>query len=261
MFKEINSCGKSYNCFLKTFVAICFAISFANTSVAQNTADTIIPTFKQIEIVHARSLRQITLSGDIVLETLAGDALVKQGNTLLSGDSIVIDKATGMVEVFGNVHINDADTVHTYAQYVRYVGATQIAYLQKNVKLTDGKANLTTEDLTYDLKSGIATYQHGGKVVNGKTTLTSEHAVYYSDTKDVIFDTNVKLKDPKYDMQADSLRYNTAFKTAYFISQTNIKTNEGNINTKSGIYRLESGEAIFYDKTVFRDSTRFMSGN
>jgi lipopolysaccharide export system protein LptA len=239
----------------------CVAPKHSFSQINTDTTVTGTPGFKQIEIIQARSLRQITLSGDIVLETLAGNAKVRQGNTILEGDSIVIDKSTGFVEVFGNVHINDADTVHTYAQYLRYVGAQQIAYLQNKVKLTDGKATLTTEDLTYDLKSGIASYQNGGKVVNGKTVLNSRHATYYSDTKDVFFDDQVKLKDPKYDMEADSLRYNTAFKTVYFISPTKIKTEEGKINTWSGIYKLETGEAIFYDKTVFRDSTRYISGN
>ena len=259
-YGKSNQISSPIKGFIFAFSLLFFNI-FSFGQISNDTLPNQPAGFKQIEIIQAQSLRQITLSGDIVLETLSGNARVKQGNTILEGDSIVIDKSTGFVEVFGNVHINDADTVHTYAQYLRYVGAQQIAYLQKNVKLTDGKAVLTTQDLIYDLKSGIASYQNGGKVVNGKTVLNSKHATYYSDTKDVFFDDQVKLKDPKYDMEADSLRYNTAFKTVYFISPTKIKTEEGRINTKSGIYKLETGEAVFYDKTVFRDSTRYISGN
>jgi lipopolysaccharide assembly outer membrane protein LptD (OstA) len=73
------------------------------------------------------------------LQTLAGNAKVKQGNTFLSGDSIVLNPATSIAEVFGHVHINDADTVNTYASYLKYLGKERIAYLKKNVKLTDGK--------------------------------------------------------------------------------------------------------------------------
>ena len=192
---------------------------------------------------------------------LAGDAVVKQGNTLLSGDSIVLNQLTGVAEVFGNVHINDADTVHTYAQYLKYLGNERMAYLKRNVKLTDGKAILTTNELEYNLATGIATYSKGGKVINGKTVLTSEDAVYLSDTKDVFFKHNVHLVDEKSDMIADSLRYNTLFKDAYFISPTRIKTKDGIINTKSGTYNVESGDAIFYDRTSFSDSSYFMSGD
>ncbi|RYG34718.1 MAG: hypothetical protein EOO01_32020, partial [Chitinophagaceae bacterium] len=134
------------------------------------------------------------------------------------------------------------------------------AFLKKNVKLTDGRGTLETQDLEYDLKSGIATYTNGGRVVNETTVLTSENAVYYSDTKDVYFKKNVHLTDPKYNITADSLLYNTAFKTANFIAPTHIVSESGIIDTRSGTYNLETGEAIFYDQTAFKDSTRSATG-
>lgn len=214
-----------------------------------------------IQIIGARSFRQLIIDSATSLTTLAGNAMVKQGNTTLSGDSIVLNQASGIAEVFGNVHINDADSVHTYAQYLRYIGNEKMAYLKKSVRLTDGKAILTTNELQYNLQTGIATYSNGGKVVNGKTVLTSERAIYYSDTKDVFFKERVHLVDAKSDMVADSLRYNTAFREAYFISPTRIKTNSGIIHTSSGTYNVETGDAIFFDRTSISDSTHFMSGD
>jgi lipopolysaccharide export system protein LptA len=136
-----------------------------------------------------------------------------------------------------------------------------MAYLSNDVRLSDGRAKLTTNNLEYNLKTGVATYKNGGKVVNEKTTLSSEEGVYYSDTKDAFFKRNVHLTDPKYKMTADSLRYNTAFKNAYFISPTHIVSDNGIVDTKSGSYNLQTGEAVFLDKTIFRDSTRYISGN
>jgi len=255
-----------YSIFLKRFT-ILFIIIFlfvSTTSIfAQVKQISIAPTdtIRTIDILSAKNLRQITLGNGTVLQTLAGNARVRQGNTILEGDSIVLDKTLGIAEVFGNVHINDADTVNTYAQYLKYIGNEQIAYLSNDVRLTDGRAKLTTNNLEYNLKTGIATYKNGGKVINEKTTLTSEEGVYYSDTKDAFFKKNVHLKDPKYNMTADSLRYNTAFKNAYFISPTHIISDNGIVDTKSGNYNLETGEAVFLDRTVFRDSTRYISGN
>ncbi len=231
----------------------------------QFTVAQVIPTpadtTRTIEIIRAKNQRQITIDSATVLQTLAGNASVRQGNTILNGDSIIINQLLGIAEVFGNVHINDADSVHTYSQYLKYIGNDRIAYLKKNVKLTDGKAILTTEDLEYNLATGIATYKNGGKVINGKTVLTSRDATYYSDTKDVFFKNNVQLIDPKYNITADSLRYNTEFKTAYFISPTHIISKDGIIDTRSGTYNLETGNAIFDSRSSFRDSIRFMSGD
>ncbi|RYE55681.1 MAG: hypothetical protein EOP48_09680, partial [Sphingobacteriales bacterium] len=232
----------------------------AHSGFSQQAAPLPSDTTRQIDILGAKSLRQITLENGEVLQTLAGNARVRQGNTLLSGDSIILNLRTGIAEVFGNVHINDADTVNTYSQYLRYIGGERKAYLKKNVKLTDGRGTLETQELEYDLQSGIATYTNGGRVVNETTVLTSENAVYYSDTKDVYFKKNVHLVDPKYNITADSLLYNTAFKTANFIAPTHIISENGIIDTKSGTYNLETGEAIFYDQTAFKDSTRSATG-
>ncbi len=234
----------------------CYFLLFLFCAVQPVLAQSPASDSSKIEILSGNSTRFITLNDSTTLRTLAGAAKVKQGNTILSGDSIVINSRTQIAEVFGNVHINDADTVNTYANYVRYLGKERIAYLKRNVKLTDGKGTLLTDDLTYDLANSIATYKGGGKVVNGTTTLTSTDAVYYSDTKDVFFKKTVHLVDPKYDIKADSLKYNTAFKIATLISPTIIKTKEGKtILSQNGTYNLQTGESNFYDRTFFSDST------
>lgn len=218
-------------------------------------------TSRLIQIISGNTMRQKQIDSATNLTTLAGNAVVKQGNTIISGDSIVVNLATSVAEVFGNVHINDADSVHTYAQYLKYLGKGRIALLKKNVKLTDGKGTLTTNDLEYNLATGIAQYHNGGKVINGKTILTSADAVYYSDTKDVYFKKFVHLTDPDYDIKADSLYYNTQFKEARFIAPTRIVTKDGGIiNTRNGIYNLQTGNAFFYDETGYADSTRSVSG-
>lgn len=250
-----NICG--YKILLSALSLFFIHCSQAQAPAASSSTD----TSRNIEIIFANSLRFITLADGTQLQTLAGNASVKQGNTILNGDSIILNPLTGIAEVFGHVHINDADSVNTYASYLKYLGKERIAYLKKNVKLTDGKGTLLTDDLEYNLATGIATYKNGGRVLNGKTILTSSDAVYYSNTKDVYFKKYVHLTDPKYDIIADSLLYNTQLKTATFISPTRIKTKEGGIiNTRSGTYNLETGEAIFYDRTSYSDSTRSLTG-
>ena len=244
---------------LNGYTAFFFPIFLLTISVCADaqTQD----TTRTIQIIQARSLRQKIINDSTVLKTLAGDAIVRQGKTILYGDSIVLNEVTGVAEVFGHVHINDADSVHTYADYLKYIGGERIAYLKKNVKLTDGKGTLFTDDLVYNLATGIATYTNGGKVVNGATVLTSSDAVYYSDTKDVYFKKYVHLTDPKYDIVADSLLYNTQSKEAHFIAPTRIKTKDGVVNTTNGIYNLETGEARFFDRTSITDSTKSVTGN
>ena len=207
--------------------------------------------------MQGKSLRMMTIDSATTLETIAGDVIIKEGLTTFYCDSATINRNTNIMEAFGNIHINDNDSIHTYAQYLRYVGGERIAYLKKKVKLTDKKGTLYTDDLEYNLRTGIATYKGGGRIVNEKTVLTSRDGVYYADTKDVYFKNDVHLKDPDRDIWTDSLLYNIKTNIATFIAKTHIVGKDGSIiDTKSGTYNLATGEAIFYDRTSFSDSTR-----
>ena len=214
-------------------------------------------SIRSIRIVQGKSLRLITIDSATAFETIAGDVIIKEGLTTFYCDSATINRSTNIVEAFGNIHINDNDSIHTYAQYLRYVGADRIAYLKKNVKLTDKKGTLYTDDLDYNLSTGIATYKNGGRIVNEKTVLTSRNGVYYADTKDVYFKNDVHLKDPDRDIWTDSLLYNIKTNIATFIAKTRIVGKDGSvINTKSGTYNLATGEALFSGRPSFSDSSR-----
>ena len=216
------------------------------------TADTI----RIIHIVQGNSLRHLTIDSLTELETIAGQAIIKEGLTTFYCDSATLNKRTNVMESFGNIHINDNDSIQTYAQYLKYIGNDRMAYLKKKVKLVDHKGGvLLTDDLDYNLRTGIATYKNGGQITNANTILNSTQSTYYADTKDVYFKKNVHLVDPKYDIRTDSLLYNLTTQIATFIAPTHIVSRDGVIDTRSGTYNLKTGEALFYERTAFKDST------
>lgn len=232
----------------------CFANRIAtaqSTILAPATSDSI----RLIQILKGNSMREKLIDTNS-FRTIAGDVQLRESLTLFNCDSAAINNRTNVMEAFGNIHINQNDSIHTYSQYLKYIGQERMAYLKKNVKLTDKKGTLYTEELEYDLKTNIGTYKKGGRVVNGKTILTSEEGVYYADTKDVYFKKNVHLTDPKYNIDTDSLLYNTQTQVVTFITQTHIKSKDGSdVYTSSGTYDLKNGKAFFGSRTIFRDST------
>ncbi len=137
-----------------------------------------------------------------------------------------------------------------------------MAFLDGNVRLTDGKATLTTPSLEYDVDTKIGIYKNGGRVVNRSTVLTSREGYYYADLKDVYFKNNVVLKDPAYDLRTDSLLYNTESETARFIAMTYIKDSTGrSIDTREGFYNLKTGQAEFGRRPVIRDGAVTITGD
>ena len=166
-------------------------------------------TLKLVEILNADKQGFKRIDSTNELQFLIGHVQIRQEGTLFYCDSAVYNKSLKIIEAFGNVHINDHDSVHTYSQYLLYHVDTKIANLRKKVKLTDGKSSLYSEELQYDVNQKIGEYHSGGRVENGSSVLTSKEAVYYADLKDVYFKQNVHLKDPKYKLDTDSLLYNT----------------------------------------------------
>src|SRR5687767_6175667 len=95
------------------------------------------------------------------VQILAGNVKIRQGTTLFYTDSCVVNTSTRIFEAFGRVHINDSDTAHVYANYLKYLINPRYAYLKGAVRLTDGHGTLTTNELEYDVATKVGTYMNG----------------------------------------------------------------------------------------------------
>ena len=186
---------------------------------------------------------------------LVGHVKIRQGKTLLYGDSIILNTTLNTLEDFGNVHINDADSVNIYASYLKYMGSTKKAYLRKKVKLTDGKGILTTDSLDYDVNLKLGSFKNGGKLVRNKTILTSTEGLYYGETRDAIFRKKVELIDPENNIITDTLEYNTYSQLTNFLSPTKIITGKRVISTSNGNYNTGTRKGYLYDRSNIDDST------
>jgi lipopolysaccharide export system protein LptA len=251
---------------LKRYFTICFVL-LAITTYAQpgkpkeinkpkDSIKTKVITQENFLYILAADKQYLQKSDSNQLVSYAGNVKVRQGKTLFYADSAIINPIFNTLESFGNVHINDADKVHIYSQYLRYMGIEKKALLTNKVRLTDGKSILTTENLTYDVNLKLGTYLYGGKVVNKKTTLTSTEGNYYGDTKDIYFYKDVLLVQPDGTIKTDSLQYNTTTEVSTFISPTIIKDKKGlTIKTREGFYDIKKKIANLYKRSIIEDST------
>lgn len=243
--------------FLKRIIYFFALLITAQAALAQRSpADTVQQAGKLLEIYHADKLNLFTVDSAHRFTILVGKAVVKQEKTWFYADSAVWNEIDNSLEAFGNVHINDADSVHTYSQYLKYLGREKKAFLSKKVRLTDGKGTLTTEELEYDVTIKIGTYLKGGKLVNKKTVLTSTEGYYYGDTKDVIFKRKVVLTDPEYRILTDTLQYNTNTEIVNFSSPTTIYDSSTRvIKTREGFFDRKNKKGMLFKRSVIDDST------
>jgi lipopolysaccharide transport protein LptA len=236
--------------------------SYTGLHVAGYTQPFYADTSQPVEILNAKRLDFKKINNQSEIQILVGDVRLRQGTSIFTCDSCVINKSQNLFEAFGRVHINDSDTAHVYANHLRYLTDKKYAYLDGNVKLDDGHAQLTSNELEYDMISNIGTYKNGGKVVNEKSVLTSREGIYYADLKDIYFKKNVELKDPAYYLKADSLLYNTELQTARFIAETYIiDSTKRVIRTSEGVYNLQTGRADFTKRTTIEDGSLTVTGD
>lgn len=243
---------------LKTFCSLLLVLLMLNTvpSIGQMppTAVAANDSLTRVDILESRKLELRKVNDSTQLQIAAGSVRIRQGKSLFWCDSCVINNYTKTFEAWGHVRINDADTANLYASHLLYLIDKKQAFMDGGVRLSDGKGELTTPDLDYDMTTNIGTYKHGGTVKNKKTILTSREGYYYADLKDVYFKQKVELKDPVYYLKTDSLLYNTEQGLARFIAETFIKDSSGRtIETREGYYNLTTGKAEFGRRPIIRD--------
>ena len=236
------------------WLAACF-VTRLSAQVTPPTTDSVSDKNKIVEILSARLIRFLKEDSVHNYTIAVGNVKIRQEKTLFYADSVRVNNYDNSMEAFGNIHINDADSVHTYAQYLNYLGNEKKALLRKKVRLTDGSGTLTTEELDYQVNQKIGIYRKGGRLVNKKTVLTSDEAIYYGDTRDVMFTKKVSLKDPEYTIQTDTLQYNTQQETVRINSPTRIVDSSRRIIlTRNAFFDRKNKKGFLYQRPVIIDS-------
>jgi lipopolysaccharide export system protein LptA len=248
---------KEFRFLLFFFVIFCFGALRAQKKMPPRPSQT-SDTMRVVEILSTNRYDYKTVDSATQLQILIGNVKIKQGNTLFDCDSLVWNEKINFMQAYGHVHINDADSVNIYSDYLQYEGNKKIATFRNSVKLTDGNSTLFTEEMDYDMNGKIGTYRNGGRIESKQTTLTSKQGFYYADIKDIYFIGDVKMSDPEVALASDSLLYNTNSQVATFIAPTTIKSGDKIINTKEGYYDLKLKKAKFGSRSLMQDSTSTM---
>ncbi len=164
-------------------------------------------------------------------------------------------------EAFGNIHINQGDTLHLYGDHLDYIGKENKAIIQGNIVLKDEQVHLTTEQLHYDLSSKIASYYTGAKILSGENKLYSIKGNYYSESKMLLFKKDVLLENPKYTTESDTLKYHTINEVAYFFGPTKINSDNNFIYCEKGWYNTQSDISQFSKNAYLWSGDQRLSGD
>jgi lipopolysaccharide export system protein LptA len=239
---------------------ICFFSLLIFSSAVKAQSHVTVEKGKQINLKHANSLKG---SGKGGYQRLIGAVQFEQQGMNMTCDSAHFYSEKNSLDAFGNVHIQQGDSINMYGQKLNYDGNTRKAQLSDNVSMTDGDMTLSTDAIVYDLNEKVASYTKFGKIVDKENTLTSSNGTYSTESKMLSFRGSVVLINPEYVMRCDTLHYFPLSKVAYFFGPTTIKaTNNSNfIYCENGFYDTNNDVCQFQKNAYIITKDQTLKGD
>ena len=195
---------------------------------------------------------------DSDVQILVGNVLFRKGDMFMYCDSAHFYDNPGALEAYGNVRMEQGDTLFVYADELNYADSTQLAILYadpgKKVRLINRDVTLTTDVFNYDMGIELGYYEVGGVLTDKENRLDSWYGEYSPSSKDALFRENVHLnslgENDTLDIYTEEMLYNTFTHIAILDTTSTIISGDGTIYTKSGVYNTETSQADLYRRSL-----------
>lgn len=191
-------------------------------------------------------------------QVLRGNVHFEHDGAHLLCDSANFFEETNSFEAFGNVRMNQGDTLTLTSDYGFYDGNDQLMQALQNVVLKHNGTTLYTDSLYYDRLWNMGYFQEGGKMVDKETTLVSDWGEYHSDTKMAIFFYDVTMTDKDFVLTSDSLYYDTNIKLAHIVGPSDIHSGKSHIYSELGYYNTNTREGRLMNRSVMDNEGRIL---
>ncbi|WP_373846165.1 OstA-like protein [Bacteroides heparinolyticus] len=214
----------------------------------------------RVDLLYADEAQADKLSRPDV-QILVGSVRLKHDSMYMFCDSALIFEKINSVEAFGNVRMEQGDTLFIYGDYLYYDGMSQLAILRENVRMINRKTELTTDSLNYDRLYNLGYYFEGGTLTDEENVLTSEWGEYSPTTKLAVFNHDVKLVNPKFVLTSDTLKYSTETKVATILGPSDIVSEQNHIYSERGVYNTITEQAELLDRSILTNEGKKLTGD
>ena len=201
-------------------------------------------------------------------ETEVPGAAVLTGNVKLLHDGVRIYankvyyfEAENYAKLFGDVKMNQGDTIFMDSKYAEYNGNKKFAFASGNVNMRSPDTRLTTDTVYFDRNIQEAYYNSYGTIVNDKNTLKSKSGRFVIPQKKYQFRTAVTLTNPEYVMATNNLDYYTNSGHSYVFGPTTITGKTSFIYTEKGFYDTKKNLAHLLTNSYIRYDTQLIKGD
>ena len=242
----------------KSFFYIAFIVVTIHFSLAQEKKKIIIENSDFVD------MNQTEIPGAIIF---TGNVRIIHNGVKMFCNKAYHFKDENYIKAFGNVQMNQGDTITMSSRYAEYNGDIELAFATGAVILRSPESTLTTDTLYFDKKNQQAFYNTHGTILNKENTLTSKSGRYYVDQKKYKFTSAVTVKNPESTIKTNNLDYYENSGHAYVFGPSTITSKENVIYTENGFYdttndigklsknskitldnKIIEGDDLYYDK-------------
>ena len=243
---------------MKSILFLAFCCLFSLSNLAQG---------KRIEIIHSdnSSIDEVRLPGATIL---LGNVVIKHEGIKLNCKKAVHYKNQNFIKAFGDVILNQGDSIVQTSQYTEYNGNNQKALSWGDVVIKDSKMTLSTDTLNFDRNRQVLFYKYGATIRDSINILTSNTGNYYLDNNKFQAVSDVVLTNPDYILESNHLDYYTNSGKAYLYGPSTITSDanliyceKGFYDTKQNISHFTRNARIEFDEKEIKADSLFYNRN
>ncbi len=199
---------------------------------------------------------------------LLGNVFIEHEGFTLRSKKAIHYRKSNFLKAFGDVVLNQGDTITQTSTYVEYNGNSKKAQSWGNVILKDQLMTLTTDTLYFNRATQLLYYKSGATIRDTTNVLVSNEGNYFLNTNKFQALSNVVLTNPDYVLESNHLDYFTNNGQAFLYGPSTITSKDNFIYTEKGFYdtktdishftknsRIEynnreiKGDSLYYDRT------------
>ena len=215
---------------------------------------------EKVYLLHADSLTfDAAMSADY--RVLHGNVQFRKDSMYMYCDSAYFYEKSNSLDAFGNVRMEQGDTLFIYGDALYYNGVEQLAELRDNVRMINRNVTLFTDSLNYDMVDNLGYYFVGGTIVDDENELVSVYGEYSPATKDATFQYEVVLTNPDYVIYSDTMSYNTDSNIAFLRGPSTIVSDSNTIYTTQGWYDTANDYSMLLERSQLVGEGRMLTGD
>jgi len=208
---------------------------------------------KKVRIERAEAIESDVKDGKR-FNKLTGNVIFSHKETQIYCDTAIVYKSENDVEAYGNVRIEQGDTITITGDKLIYSGESRVVRMRENVIFKTDDMTLYTDFLDYKRDEDLAYYFNEGKMVDTTNTITSVLGYYRTTSKVMTYKKDVLLVNEDFRLETDTLVYNTITQVAHFVAPTKVVDKNGNVITYDrGAYNTNIKLSDLFTGTIETD--------